>query len=334
MNFGTFIPQGWRLDLAPIKGNGSDHYQVLKTCASKAESLGYRSLWLYDHLHTIPEALPESCFEVFTTTAAIAEATSTIRLGQMCTCNIYRPPTLLAKIAANLDCISNGRLEMGIGAGWYQHECVSYGYPFEKPAQRIGQLEEAVQILKGMWTQEQFQFEGKYYTVGKGTVRNYRGQEVELAGAFNHPKPIQSPHPPLWIAGGGEQLTLKTVARHAQYSNFMGSLEQVLHKNEVLDQHCMTIGSNPFSLLRSININVFLGSDQEFSALMRDCKRTPQDTEDLRKMLYPREKQALVDRLGALQDKAKVDTVIVYFPDAAAGDSMEKFAAEVIPSLR
>lgn len=323
MQFGAFVPQGWRLDLMQV-APGYQQYQAMRDCALRAEKAGYHSLWLYDHFHTVPDALPEACFEVWTATAALAEATSTIRLGQMCGCNIYRPPTLLAKITANLDVISNGRLEVGLGAGWYQHECVAYGYPFEKPAVRIGQLDEAVQILQGMWTQDAFQFEGKHYRVGVGEVKNYRGKSVSLEGAYNHPKPVQKPHPPLWIAGGGEQLTLRTVARYADYSNFMGTVEQVQHKNAVLDQHCAQEARDPAEIKRSVNVNVFLGSDAELEKLLRECGRSPSDIEGLKSMLYPREKQALIDR---------VDTVIVYFPDAARGDSLEKFATEIAPAV-
>ena len=333
MNFGTFVAQGWRLDLIQVAG-GHEKYQAMKSCALRAERAGYDSIWLYDHFHTVPDAELEACFEVWTATAALAEATNRIRLGQMCGCNIYRPPTLLAKITANIDVISNGRLEVGLGAGWYQHECVAYGYPFEKPAGRIGQLDEAVQILKGMWTQDYFQFDGKHYQVGRGEVKDYRGQTVQLQGAINHPKPVQKPHPPLWIAGGGEQLTLRTVARYADYSNFMGSLEQVQKKNSVLDEHCRTIGRNPEEIKRSVNVNVYLGSMDRFEKLMRESGRSEADLVGLKAMLYPSEVPALIDRLAALRDQARVDTIIAYFPDAVCGDSLERFAAEVIPSLR
>jgi F420-dependent oxidoreductase-like protein len=306
----------------------------MKQCAQRAEAAGYESLWLYDHFHTIPEALPTACFEVWTATAALAEATSRIRLGQMCGCNIYRPPALLAKITANIDVISGGRLEVGIGAGWYEHECVAYGYPFEKPSERIGALDEAVQILKGMWTQDRFQFEGKHYQIGLGEVHNYRGQKVELEGAYNHPKPLQSPHPPLWIAGGGEQLTLRTVARYADYSNFMGSLEQVQRKNRILDEHCQKIGRNPDDIKRSVNINVFLGSDQQFEDLMKATGRSAEDAKGLKDVLYPRDIGELTERLLRLRDEAHIHTAIVYFPDAASGDSLERFANEVMPQFQ
>ena len=333
MQFGTFVPQGWRLDLVQVQGD-HNKYQAMKECALRAERSGYDSIWLYDHFHTVPDAELEACFEVWTATAALAEATSRVRLGQMCGCNIYRPPALLAKITANIDVISNGRLDVGLGAGWYEHETVAYGYPFEKPAVRIGQLDEAARILKGMWTQDHFQFAGQHYQIGHGQVRNYRGKNEDLKGAINYPQPVQKPHPPLWIAGGGEQLTLRTVARYADYSNFMGSLEQVQHKNRVLDEHCHKIGRDPAEIKRSVNINVFLGSDAEYDKLMRDCGRKEGDLAGLKSMLYPQQPQALIDRLATLRDQAKTDAIIAYFPDAVKGNSLERFASEIIPALR
>ena len=329
MQFGAFVPQGWRLDLV-----GVEHpYATMRSCALRLEQLGYTSLWLYDHFHTVPEALPESCFEVWTATAALAEATSTIRLGQMCGCNGYRHPALLAKITANLDVISDGRLEVGLGAGWYQHETVAYGYPFEKAATRIGMLDEGVQILQGMWTQDRFQFEGQYYRVGVGEVRNYRGQSESLQGAFNHPKPVQRPHPPLWIAGGGEQLTLRTVARYADWSNFMGPLATIIHKNEVLDRHCEAAGRDPAAVRRSVNVNIMLGSEAEIDSRLRSTGRSPTDVESLKAMLLPTEPAALLDRLGELRDRGRVEYVIIYFPDIVSGDSAERFLAEIAPRL-
>lgn len=333
MKFGAFTPQGWRLDLQGV-GDGYSQYLKMRETALKIEKLGYDSVWLYDHFHTVPDAKLEATFEVWTATAALAEATATIRLGQMCGCNIYRPPTLLAKMASVIDVISNGRLDFGLGAGWYQHECEAYGYPFERPAVRIGQLDEAVQIIEGMWTQDHFQFEGKYYTVGHGEVKNYRGQSETLLGAINHPKPVQSPRPLLWIAGGGEQLTLRTVARYADYSNFKGTLEEVQHKNRVLDEHCEKQGRDPKEIKRTMNVNVMFGSDAEIQKLLSDSGRSDADIADVKKMLFPTEPQKLIDRLAQFRDEARIDYVIVYFPDISVGESVTEFAESVIPALR
>lgn len=333
MKFGAFAPQGWRLDLLGHQ-DGYHEYLAMREGALRLERLGYDSLWLYDHFHTVPEPKTEATFEVWTATAALAEATSTIRLGQMCGCNIYRPPALLAKMTSVIDCISNGRLDMGIGAGWYEHETVAYGYDFKRPAVRIGELDEAVQILKGMWTEDHFQFQGRHYTIGIGEVKDYKDQTVTLKGAINHPKPIQSPHPPLWIAGAGEQLTLRTVARYGDYSNYFGTIEEVQHKNRVLDEHCEKIGRDPNEVVRTTNINVVLGTDAEVESVLRASSKSPEEIEVLKSRLFPSTPDALVDRLAEYHEKARIDYIICYFPDFIHGESVERFSTEVAPKLR
>ena len=203
MKFGAFVPQGWRIDLAGIAVE--DHWQTMVDVAKSIEAGGYESLWVFDHFHTVPEPTQEVTYEAWTLMAALAAATDTVRLGQMCTCNTYRPPSYLAKVAASIDVISGGRLEMGIGAGWYEQEHDGYGYPFLPPGQRLGMLREGVEIMKAMWTEDVVDYGGEYYT---------------LKGAISQPKPMQQPHIPIWIAGGGEKVTLKIAATYGQYSNF------------------------------------------------------------------------------------------------------------------
>jgi len=146
MKFGAFVPQGWRLDLVGL--DVDQHWPTMLGVALDIERLGYESLWVYDHFHTVPEPTQEVTYEAWTLMAALASTTSTVRLGQMCTCNTYRPPSYLAKVAATIDVISDGRLEMGIGAGWYEHEHDGYGYPFLSPGGRLGMLREGVEIMK------------------------------------------------------------------------------------------------------------------------------------------------------------------------------------------
>jgi alkanesulfonate monooxygenase SsuD/methylene tetrahydromethanopterin reductase-like flavin-dependent oxidoreductase (luciferase family) len=142
-------------------------------------------------------------------------------------CNSYRNPGLLAKITATVDVISGGRLDWGIGAGWYENEYRAYGYDFPKPKDRIGMLRESVEIVKSMWTEAETTYKGQYY---------------ELVRANCDPKPLQDPHPPIWIGGGGEQLTLRVVAKHADCSNFGGSPEEFARKREILKGHCTAVG--------------------------------------------------------------------------------------------
>ncbi|HDH25001.1 MAG TPA: LLM class flavin-dependent oxidoreductase, partial [Actinobacteria bacterium] len=118
MRFGAFVPQGWRMDLVGIPEER--HWETMRSVASTIERFGYESLWVYDHFHTVPVPSQEVTYEAWTLMASLAAVTSTVRLGQMCTCNSYRPPSYLAKIAASIDVISGGRVEMGIGAGWYE----------------------------------------------------------------------------------------------------------------------------------------------------------------------------------------------------------------------
>jgi F420-dependent oxidoreductase-like protein len=250
MRAGVFVPQGWRLDLIGIPAD--QQWSVMHDVAVSAEVDGFESVWLYDHFHTVPKATQEPTHEAWTIMGALAVSTSRVRLGQMCTCNSYRPPSYLAKVAATVDVLSGGRLEMGIGAGWYEAEYLAYGYEFPKPSVRIGELGEAVEIMKRMWTEEEVQFDGKYYT---------------LAGAICQPKPLQEPHIPFWIAGGGEQLTLRLAAQYASYTNFGEDLEDFKRRSEILAGHCRDVGRDFDEIVRSHNFNILCG---ESEAVVKD----------------------------------------------------------------
>jgi len=150
-----------------------------------------------------------------------------IRIGQMVTCNGYRNPALLAKMASTVDVLSHGRLNFGIGAGGFEHEYRAYGYDYPDTPDRLRHLREAVQMILAMWTQEEAAFEGKYY---------------QVRGAINQPKGVQKPHIPLLIGGGGEQVTLKLVAQYGDACNISGSLETIQHKFDVLKKHCEAVG--------------------------------------------------------------------------------------------
>src|SRR6188768_2274292 len=190
MRFGTFIPQGWRFDLVGI--DPADQWNAMSTLAKQADDGPWESIWVYDHFHTTPVPSEEPTHEAWTLMAAFAASTSRVRLGQMCTCMAYRNPAYLAKVATTADIISGGRVEMGIGAGWYEHEWRAYGYGFPTAGQRIAMLDEGVQIFKQMWTN------------GTATLA---GEHYQVDGAQLSPLPLQVDGPPLWIAGGGEKKT-------------------------------------------------------------------------------------------------------------------------------
>src|SRR5437764_10383324 len=162
MDYGIIVPQGWRMDLVDI-ADPVEAYEAMTRVAQEAEGLGFHSIWLYDHFHTIPLPSQEVTFECWISTAALARDTKRVRIGQMVTCNGYRNPALLAKMASTVDVLSHGRLDLGIGAGWHEHEYRAYGYPFPHAATRLAQLGEAVQIILKMWTEENPVFVGKYY---------------------------------------------------------------------------------------------------------------------------------------------------------------------------
>ncbi len=317
MRFGAFIPQGWRMDLVGVPLE--EQWPTMLRVARDIEASGYESIWVYDHFHTVPDATQESTYEAWTLMAALAAATETARLGQMCTCNSYRPPSYLAKVAASIDAISGGRLEFAIGAGWYEEEYLAYGYPFPSAGTRIAQLNEAVQIIKAMWTEEEATFAGEHYSVD---------------GAICRPKTIQRPHPPVWIAGGGERKTLRVVAEHADYSNFMASPDRFAHKSRVLEQHCEAIGRDYAEIGRTAIFHTILAADEvELSRKVeRVAEQCVRDTEWVWNSFYIGTPAKVTERLAEIQELGCVH-VQVYFPDAAWGDGLQLFGAEVIPAL-
>lgn len=240
--FGIFIPQGWKMELVSIP-EPADKWKKTVEVAQLAEKLGFDSIWVYDHFHNVPRPAHETVFECWTVMSAISQLTSTIRLGQMVGCNLYREPSLLAKITSTLDVISGGRLDWGIGAGWYENECRGYGFDFPEPKVRIAMLRECVEIVRSMWTQEETTYDGKYYTMLRGNC---------------DPKPLQKPHPPIWIGGGGEQLTLRVVARYADCSNFGGSPEEFARKREILKGHCLAVGRDESEIRKTWSPDIFI----------------------------------------------------------------------------
>ncbi|GAB4575800.1 MAG: LLM class F420-dependent oxidoreductase [Anaerolineae bacterium] len=319
MKFGVFVPQGWRMDLVAID-DPVDQAEAMVNVARVAEGAGYDSAWVYDHFHTVPTPEIETCFEAWTVTAALARETSTIRLGQMVTCNGYRNPALLAKMASTVDVLSHGRLFCGLGAGWYEHEWRAYGYGFPDVPERMRAFREAVEIVVRMWTEEKASFQGRYYTID---------------GAINEPKGVQKPHIPLWLGGGGEKVTLKLVAQWASASNFGGGKPDVVaHKMGVLRQHCADVGRDFDSLIRSTSMDVFLldpGDDPEKATAAVRGARSYEDFARGTFILTPDAMAAHIEELMA----AGINYVLVYFPGVATDHSqMLRFAQEVMPRFQ
>ena len=202
----------------------------------------FEHAWLFDHFAPIHSDVNGPCLEGWTVLAAYAAQTTRLRLGLMVTGNTYRHPAVLAHIAATVDVISNGRLDLGLGAGWNEYEHSSMGIPLYAPGERIRRLGEACEIITGLFTQDLTDYDGRYY---------------QLREARCEPKPVQKPYPPFVIGGGGEQLTLRVVAQHAQVWNFAGGpVENFMHKVDVLRQHCATIGRDPAEIALSVQLPV------------------------------------------------------------------------------
>jgi len=246
MRFGIFIPQGWRHDLVGVPDD--EQWGTMLRLAHAADAGPWESLWVYDHFHTVPVPTEESTHEAWTLMSAFAASTSRIRLGQMCTCMSYRNPAYLAKVASTVDHISGGRVEMGIGGGWYEHEWRAYGYGFPEVKDRLGRLREGVEIFKQAWETGTATLDGKHYQVN---------------GARVYPRPIQKPGIPIWIAGGGEQVTLKIAARYARYTNFAaGDLEVWKRKSALLAEHCEAVGTDFGAITRSANWATVIGATE------------------------------------------------------------------------
>jgi F420-dependent oxidoreductase-like protein len=332
MRFGIFIPQGWKLDLLDIADD--QHWATMRSLAQQADAAAWDSLWVFDHFHTVPEPTEEATHEAWTLMAAFAASTSRIRLGQMCTCMSYRPPAYLAKVAATVDHVSGGRAMMGIGSGWYEHEWRAYGYGFPATAERLGRLREGVEIMTQAWRDGIATLDGRYYQVD---------------GAIVRPLPLQPGGIPLWIAGGGEKVTLKIAAQYADYTNFGLTIDEFVTKSDILRGHTDTFGRDFDSITRSVEFNVIIGDSEadatrrvdalvtrwsrvigdakaeEFAAQFRD------GVADTRSLVGTVEQ--VRDRIADWRDKG-VEYAIINTPEQAWDrTTAAAFEAEIMPAL-
>ncbi|WP_102145247.1 LLM class F420-dependent oxidoreductase [Mycobacterium hubeiense] len=328
MRFGLFIPQGWRLDLVDIPVE--KHWAVMRELAAYADDSAWDSLWVYDHFHTVPVPTDEATHEAWSLMAAYAASTSRIKLGQMCTAISYRNPVYLAKVAATVDVISGGRIQMGIGGGWYEHEWRAYGYGFPSAGVRLGRLDEGVQIMREAWREGRVSFPGKHY---------------QIDGAIVAPKPLQAGAIPLWIAGGGEKVTLRIAAKYAQYTNFTSDPAGFEHKSRVLAEHCRNVGTDYDAIVRSANFNAVIGEseadvkDRIDRIRARQVRVADEGAVDamLATLSAPESAsgtpEQVVEKLQRMRDLG-CEYAICYFPEAAYDRSgIEMFEQKVIPAL-
>ncbi len=258
MKFGIHNPS-WLFGSDP-----ADIFEAVKIKALWAEDNGFTWFSVMDHLIQIANvgAPDEPFMEGWTVLSALAAVTRRIRLATLVSSVHYRNPAHLAKIAAGVDQISRGRLTFGIGAGWFETEYRQYGWEFPpRPAVRIRQMEEAVRLILAMWTQKRATFHGKHF---------------HAEDAILEPKPLQKPHPPVMIGGGGEQLTLRVVARLADACNVGGTPDVVRHKFEVLRRHCDAVQRDYNTIERTNVTSLVIGRDAAALAAKRQRLAVPE----------------------------------------------------------
>jgi F420-dependent oxidoreductase-like protein len=237
MQIGVIVPQGWT---GEYKGwNPVDAWRRTVAVAKQAESLGFESIWLFDHFHTVPRPTLEITFEAFTSLAALAAETERVRLGHIVLCAAYRNPALTTKMISTLDVISAGRAELGLGAGWKRDEWRAYGYGFPDAPERLAILKETLEVARAMMTEDR---------------ATYAGKHLHIDGAINRPRPVQQPRVPIVVGGNGPNVTWRLAARYADELNLDGMTpDEVKDALPTIRARCEEIGRDPATLAVSVH---------------------------------------------------------------------------------
>jgi F420-dependent oxidoreductase-like protein len=319
LKFGAFIPQGWKREYRGVAA--PEAWQRSVALAQQGEALGYDHLWVYDHVETVPQREPTHVFEAWTTLAAISQRTSRVQLGQLVTCAAYRNTGLLAKEAACLDVMSGGRLIFGLGAGWYEREYGAYGWEFPSARERLEILDETLTAVRMLWTEERSTFDGRH---------------VHLDGALCDPKPLQQ-LPPVWVGGGGEKVTLRIAAKHADATNWQVGLAGFVHKSAVLREHCERAGRDFESITRTHAPDCILfDTEDDMRAWLASGDGghlwgTVPDEDYVRDGFIGTPAQ-VAEKAQAYID-AGCREFVLWFRDYPSADSLERFMREVVPHL-
>ena len=291
--------------------NPRSNYEDTAVLCSHAEAIGYDGVWLADHfLPDEDELIP--VHESWITIAALARDVPRVRLGTLVTGNTYRHPAVLANMASTLDNLSDGRMVLGLGSGWQQNEHEAYGIQFGTAATRLRMLDEACQVIQGLFAYDHFDFSGEFYKLQRAPLE---------------PKPRQAKMP-LMIGGGGERVTLKIAAKYADEWNVWGNVDTLIYKMEILDRHCETVGREPSAIERCAVALLFLSDDEKY--LKRVRKSAPSDRSIIGGVNEVR------DIVAAYQDAGVKELVVPDFTlgtligaDQRKRDLMEQFITEV-----
>jgi len=312
LRFGVFLPF-YAFEVQ--EGKPLSYFNSVLDVVLECERLGYHSVWLDDHLMLGKRPI----LECWTTLSALSSITAKIRLGTMVLCTSFRNPALLAKMAATLDVISNGRLEFGIGAGAQRDEHVAYGATFPETSVRVSHMKEAVEIIKKMWTEEKTSYTGKYY---------------QIREAICEPKPVQKPHPPITIGGSGEKLTMNVAAALADRYDwgYLSSFEMYKHKLRVLESHCKAVGRNFQEIEKScwLGGQMFIASNQK-ELDEKVLHRKPKDVslEDFKKFSLIGTPDECLQRIRKYASLG-VTYFMLFFGDLPSVNGMRLFAETVL----
>ena len=296
--------------------------------ATTAEQLGFYGFYPSDHLYLPGRAPSDDYMDALTGIAALAPLTSTLRLGVMVAGNVFRHPVMLTKIATTIDHASSGRMELGIGAAWDEAECLIYGIPFPPPKERVARLRDAARVIKGLWTNDATTLDSPYYP---------------LKAAPLFPKPIQRPHPPLIVGGGGNS-TLRTAAEFADEWNYIGPFSSAGERNERLNTLCAEYGRDPTDIRRSVVLNLHLTSSaaeaesviEEVAVRMRTIGNASSDLLGLPNDRLARETTLIGGPTEVAEQIERwvglgIDHLAFFTPRPFDRPMLDRFATEVMP---
>ena len=296
-----------RFGIQTPQQNGS--WQDMVALWREIDTLGFDSAWVFDHFLPIFSDPAGPCLEGWTSLSALAMVTQCVRLGVMVTGNTYRHPAVLAKMATTLDIISQGRLILGLGAGWFELEHTTYGIPFPGVRERLQRLEEALIVITRLWTEQRVTFAGRYY---------------QLTDALLNPRSVQRPRPPLLVGASGEKVALDIVARRADIWNSFGSPEVFQRKIAVLTEHCRKAGRDPETIEKSVLLQMTLTDDPE------TARRALKDESWGMLAGSSAEIRQQIERYIAVG----VTHIIISLSPPYDYATLRRFAAEVVPAFR
>lgn len=289
MRIGVIVPQGWTGEYDGWEAG--DAWRRTVAVARQAERLGFESIWLFDHVHTVPRPTDEITFESFTSLAALAALTERVRIGHIVICTAFRKPALTAKMISTMDTISGGRMELGIGAGWKREEWLAYGYDFPSTRERLARLRDDLEVISAM-------LEGD-----KHHHASFEGEHARVRAARNVPKPIQRPRVPIMVGGNGPEVTWRLAARYADELNLDGmSPAEVDEALPVIRARCEEVGRDPATLPVSVHL------------YWEDVAVAGQPRVDL---LAAHREQGISRVMGLIQESAQGDEALESFAEDA-----------------